>query len=67
MSRVLRLAAQFAVIGALFASVAWLSDRPVYRQIPPGSGIMMLTFVHGANPWRRSPSWRGPVADRDRR
>jgi hypothetical protein len=49
MTKVLRLAGQFAVIAALFAGVAWLSDRPVYRQIPEGSGIMMLTFVHGAD------------------
>ena len=47
--RVLRLAGQFVVIAALFAGVAWLSDRPVYRQIPEDSGIMMLTFVHGAD------------------
>jgi hypothetical protein len=47
--RLLRLAGQFAIIAALFAGVAWLSDRPVYRQIPENSGIMMLTFVHGAD------------------
>ena len=44
----LRLAGQFAVILALFAAVAALADWPVYRQIPPGHGIVMLTFVHGA-------------------
>lgn len=49
MKRALRLAGQFLVIGALFAGVAWLSDRPVYRNIPEGSGMMMLTFVHGAD------------------
>jgi hypothetical protein len=49
MTKVLRLAGQFVVIAALFAGVAWLSDRPVYRQIPEGSGMMMLTFVHGAD------------------
>jgi hypothetical protein len=49
MTRLLRLAGQFAVILALFAGVAWLSDRPLYRQIPAGSGVMMLTFVHGAD------------------
>ncbi|QWG21702.1 hypothetical protein KMZ93_17080 [Bradyrhizobium sediminis] len=49
MMRLLRLAGQFAIIAALFAGVAWLSDRPVYRQIPENSGIMMLTFVHGAD------------------
>jgi hypothetical protein len=49
MSRALRLMGQFVVIAALFAAVAWLSDRPVYRQIPEGSAVMMLTFVHGAD------------------
>ncbi len=49
MNRALRLAGQFVVIGALFAGVAWLSDRPVYRKIPEGSAMMMLTFVHGAD------------------
>jgi hypothetical protein len=49
MIKALRLAGQFVVIAALFVGVAWLSDRPVYRQIPQNSGIMMLTFVHGAD------------------
>jgi hypothetical protein len=49
MMRLLRLAGQFAIIAVLFAGVAWLSDRPVYRSIPEGSGVMMLTFVHGAD------------------
>lgn len=49
MSRALRLAGQFAVIAALFAAVAWLSSRPTYRQIPEGSAVLMLTFVHGAD------------------
>jgi hypothetical protein len=45
----IRIAGQLGVIGALFASVALLSNRPVYRQTPPGTGIVMLTFVHGAD------------------
>ena len=45
----LRLAGQFVVIAALFAAVAAFSDWPAYRQIPAGSGIVMLTFVHGAD------------------
>lgn len=49
MSRALRIAGQFAVILALFAGVAWLSDWPVYRQIPENSALMMLTFVHSAD------------------
>jgi hypothetical protein len=39
----------FIVIAALFAAVAWLSDHPAYRQIPEGSAVMLLTFVHGAD------------------
>ncbi len=49
MMRLLRLAGQFAIIMALFAGVAALADWPSYRQIPPGSGIVVLTFVHGAD------------------
>jgi hypothetical protein len=45
----LRLFGQFVVIAALFAAVAAFSDWPVYRQIPRGSAIVMLTFVHGAD------------------
>ena len=47
--RASRLGGQFAVIVALFAGVAALSDWPTYRQIPGNSGVMMLTFVHGAD------------------
>ena len=43
-----RAGAQFVVIAALFAAVAMLSDRPLYRQLPPGHGVVTLTFVHGA-------------------
>ncbi len=49
MSRALRMAGQFLVILALFAGVAFLSDRPLYRQIPENSAVMMLSFVHGAD------------------
>lgn len=45
----LRIAAQFVVIAALFAGVAALSDWPAYSQIPKNSGVVMLTFVHGAD------------------
>jgi len=45
----IRIMGQLGVIGALFAAVALLSDHPVYRQTPPDTGIVMLTFVHGAN------------------
>jgi hypothetical protein len=49
MNRALRVIGQFAVIAALFAAVAWLSDHPTYRQSPEGSASVMLSFVHGAD------------------
>ncbi len=45
----LRFAGQFIVIAALFAAVATFADWPAYRQFPPGSAIVLLTFVHGAD------------------
>ena len=44
-----RMAGQFVVIAALFAAVAAFSNSPVYRQIPEGAAVVMLTFVHGAD------------------
>ncbi|MCC6888328.1 MAG: hypothetical protein IT536_07340 [Hyphomicrobiales bacterium] len=44
-----RLAGAFVVTVALFAGVAMLANWPSYRQIPRGSGIVMLSFVHGAD------------------
>src|SRR5262249_60746397 len=49
MMTVLRPGGQFAVIAALFAAVASFADWPTYRQTPPGSGVVMLSFVHGAD------------------
>ena len=49
MSAILRIGGQFLVIVALFAAVAAFSNHPIYRQIPPGSGIVMLSFVHGSD------------------
>jgi hypothetical protein len=49
MRNVLQIAGQMAVILALFAGVAVFSDWPVYRQIPEGSGVVVLSFVHGAD------------------
>src|SRR6516165_10214472 len=45
----IKIVGQLVVIGSLFAGVATISNRPVYRQTPPGTGIMMLAFVHGAD------------------
>ena len=49
MTNVLRLCGQFAVIVALFASVATLAAWPVYRETPRGTAVVTLTFVHGAD------------------
>jgi len=45
----LRLCGQFVVIVALFAAVAAFADWPIYRQTPRGTGIVTLSFVHGAD------------------
>jgi hypothetical protein len=45
----LRLAGQFAVILLLFSAVAAFANWPIYRQVPQGSAIIVLTFVHGAD------------------
>ena len=49
MIRLVRQLGQFVFVAALFAGVAALADWPVYRQIPPDTGIVVLTFVHGAD------------------
>jgi hypothetical protein len=49
MIRFARTLAQFLIILALFVGVAALANRPVYRQTPPDTAIVMLTFVHGAD------------------
>lgn len=47
--KALRLARQFIAIATLFTGVAALSDWPTYGQIPKNTGVVMLTFVHGAD------------------
>lgn len=42
-------ALRFAVLAALFAGVAALSDRPTYRSLPEGAAVLKLSFVHGAD------------------
>jgi hypothetical protein len=49
MNRALRMFGQFAVIVALFVGVAAFADWPHYRQTPADTGILVLTFVHGAD------------------
>jgi hypothetical protein len=48
MSSLWRLCGQILVIATLFAGVAAFADWPIYRQIPQGSGILTLSFVHRA-------------------
>lgn len=49
MTGYLRLAGQFVVIVLLFSGVSAFANWPVYRQIPEGSAVVLLTFVHGAD------------------
>jgi len=49
MTRLLRHAVQFVLIVGLFAIVAAFSNWPVYRTIPEGHAVIMLSFVHGAD------------------
>jgi len=44
-----RLIGQFAIILLLFSAVAAFANWPIYRQVAPGSAIIVLTFVHGAD------------------
>lgn len=45
----LRIAGQIAVFTAAIAGVAALSDWPRYRQIPPRSAVVKLSFTHAAD------------------
>jgi hypothetical protein len=45
----IRLCGQFVLIAALFAGVAAFADWPVYRETPRDTGIVMLSFVRGAD------------------
>jgi len=49
MSRIMRMIGQFVVIAVLFAGVSALANRPVFHQIPGNDGVLLLTFVHGAD------------------
>lgn len=49
MTRYLRLTGQFVVILLLFSAVAAFANWPIYRQIPEGHAVVVLTFVHGAD------------------
>lgn len=49
MTGYLRRTGQFVVIVLLFSAVSAFANWPIYRQIPEGSAIVLLTFVHGAD------------------
>ena len=49
MSQALKLLARFAVLVLVFAGAAVLSNRPVYRSLPEGTGLLTLSFSHGAD------------------
>lgn len=40
---------RFAVLALLVAGVASLSDWPLYRSVPEGTGVLTLSFSHGAD------------------
>lgn len=45
----IRIAAQIALLTAIFAAVAVFADWPRYRQIEVQSAIVKLSFTHGSN------------------
>lgn len=47
--RLLKIAGQFAVLTAVTAFAAVLSDWPAYLSIPSGSAIVKLSFTHGSD------------------
>jgi len=49
MTGYLRRTGQFVVILLLFSAVSAFANWPIYRQIPEGSAVVVLTFVHGAD------------------
>lgn len=49
MREALKMAARFVVLALVFMSVAALSNRPSYRSLPEGAGVLMLSFSHGAD------------------
>ena len=49
MSTALWMLARFAVLAAVFAGAASLSNWPVHRSLPEGVGVLTLSFHHGAD------------------
>lgn len=40
---------RFAVLAGIFAGAAVLSNQPVYRSLPEGTGVLTLSFSHSAD------------------
>lgn len=49
MKEALKMAARFAVLALVFMGVAALSNRPLHRSLPEGTGMLTLSFSHGAD------------------
>lgn len=49
MSAALRMLACFAVLALVVAGVASLSNWPAHRSLPENSGVLTLSFSHGAD------------------
>jgi hypothetical protein len=49
MTAAARIAAQIAVLTALFAAAVAFADWPRYQQIPSESAVIKLSFTHGSN------------------
>ena len=49
MRQALRMIARFAVLALVFMGVAALSNRPLYHSLPKDTGVLTLSFSHGAD------------------
>lgn len=49
MKEALKMPLRFAVLALVFMGVAALSNRPLYRSLPEGTGVLTLSFSHGAD------------------
>ena len=45
----LAMAGRFAVLALVFAGVAALTDWPAHRSLPQHTGVLTLSFSHGAD------------------
>jgi hypothetical protein len=49
MRQALAMIARFAALALVFMGVAALSNRPVYKSLPDDTGMLTLSFSHGAD------------------